>query len=402
MHPGAGNRVILLRILTINSGSSSIKFQLFDGEEPLLRGICDAIGLENSGISLEKPDNKDEPPEKEEKRIPNHETALKEILNSVKSFCDLSSISAVAHRVVHGGEAMREPIVVGTHELEEIRKLNNLAPLHNPHNILGIETMMKLLPSVKNIAVFDTAFHSTLPEEAFLYALPYEFYKEKKIRKYGFHGTSHAFVSKEAARILGSQKARIITCHLGNGASIAAVKEGKSIDTSMGMTPLEGLAMGTRSGDTDPAVVLSIAKDIGSPEAADKLLNKQSGLLGLSGISSDMRILHENESQEGAKRAMSVFSYRIVKYIGAYTAAMNGVDAIAFTGGIGENAWYIREKVLQHFAFLGLQLDPEKNKRSEQEISAPGSSVRVLVISTNEELEMAREAAAMLASPESP
>jgi len=390
-----------LRILTINSGSSSIKFQLFEGKQPILKGICDAIGLENSGISVEKPDDKEGIPEMEKKRIPDQETALKEILDSVKSFCDLSSISAVAHRVVHGGEEMREPLVVGARELEEIRKLNSLAPLHNPHNILGIETMMKLLPNVKNIAVFDTAFHSTLPEKAFLYALPYEFYKDKKIRKYGFHGTSHAFVSKEAARILENQNARIISCHLGNGASITAVKEGKSIDTSMGMTPLEGLVMGTRCGDIDPAVVLNLVKELGSPDSTGHLLNKKSGLLGLSGISSDMRILHENESQEGAKRAMDVFSYRIVKYFGAYIAAMNGVDAIVFTGGIGENAWYIREKVLQHFTFLGLQLDSEKNKKCETEISSSGSKVRVFVIRTNEELEMVREAETLLSKPNS-
>lgn len=389
-------------ILVINSGSSSIKYQLINmkNEEVISKGLIERIGIEGSRMKHKKNDEQF----LIERDIPNHETGLSillEVLQDEKMgvIKDLSDIKAVGHRVVHGGEKFASSVRIDEKVLAAIEENVNLAPLHNPPNIAGIKAAMKLLPGVPQVAVFDTAFHQTIPKVAYLYAIPYEYYEKYRIRRYGFHGTSHRYVSKRAAEILGKDynELKIITCHLGNGASIAAVKNGKSIDTSMGFTPLEGLVMGTRSGDIDPAIVtyLQEVENLSTQEIYD-ILNKKSGVLGLSGISSDMREI-ENGAIEGdpvARLTLDIYEYRIAKYIGAYTAAMNGVDAIVFTAGVGENSPILREEICEKYlGYLGVRIDKEKNdsKGKEVIISTKDSKVAVLVVPTNEELVIARD-----------
>ena len=328
------------------------------------------------------------------------EALTNEKTGAIKS---LDEVNAIGHRIVHGGEKFASSVVITDEVLEAVAQCNDLAPLHNPANLIGINACKELMPGVPMVAVFDTAFHQTMPEKAYLYGLPYEYYENYKVRRYGFHGTSHSFVSKETARFLGMdlENSKIIVCHLGNGASISAVKDGKCVDTSMGLTPLEGLVMGTRSGDIDPAIMEYIAKKENLDIAGVmNVLNKKSGLEGISGLSSDFRDLTAG-AKEGNKRAIAaieVFCYRVAKYVGSYVAAMNGVDAIAFTAGIGENVGLVREKVCSYLGYLGITLDAEANAKSGDNcvISAADSKVKVAVIPTNEELAICRETVALV------
>jgi len=387
-----------MKILVLNSGSSSLKFQLFEIKEKeyvLIKGIVDGIGLDNSFIKYEIKGNA----KKINKKIKNHKAALKDVLDIIlnnKIISSLSDIKAIGHRAVHGGEEFKKTVLINDKVMKKIDELSELAPLHNPANLTGMRVCKELLPNVKQVAVFDTEFHSNMPEKAFVYGIPYKYYKGDGIRRYGFHGTSHKYVSKKAAEILGKNydKLKIITCHLGNGSSIAAVQNGKSIDTSMGFTPLEGVIMGTRCGDIDPAIIFFLMKkEKLSVKEVDNLLNKKSGLFGISGISPDVRVLWDNE-KKGNKRAglaLDILGYRIAKYIGSYIAVLNGVDAIVFTAGIGENAFYVRERILKQFGYLGLKLDKKKNENNEVIITAKDSKVVAMVIPTNEELQIARE-----------
>ena len=384
-----------MKILVLNSGSSSLKFQVFDNEDVLIKGMVDEIGSENSFIKYDINGKQ----KKINEEIKSHKTALKDVLKIIienKVIQNLDEIKAIGHRAVHGGEEFKETVLVDEKVMKKIDDLKELAPLHNPANLMGMEVCKELLPNAKQVAVFDTSFHSSMDEKAFLYGLPYRYYKEYGVRRYGFHGMSHHYVSKKAAEIIGKKydKLKIITCHMGNGSSIAAVMNGKSIDTSMGFTPLEGVIMGTRCGDIDPAIITFLMKkEKLSVKEIDEILNKKSGLLGIFGKSSDVRVLWENE-KKGNKRAglaLDILGYRIAKYIGAYAAAMNGVDAIVFTAGIGENAFYVRERILKQFGYLGLKLDKKKNEKNEIEISTKDSKVRTFVIPTNEELQIARE-----------
>ena len=386
-----------MKVLVLNSGSSSIKFKLFDIEKelPLLSGVIEQIGEKSSHVKIEFDGKKLE----ERESIPNHKVGLeivdKMLIKSglIKNFGDLSGIG---HRVVHGGEKFSEPIIVDENAIVEMEKLIPLAPLHNPANIEGIKSSIEHAPNVPQIAVFDTAFHSSLPKHSYMYALPYEVYEENGVRRYGFHGTSHHFVSKEAAKFLdiNYDKFNAITLHLGNGASMCAIQNGKSVDTTMGLTPLEGLIMGTRSGDLDPAILfyLSRVKGMGIDDL-DKMLNKQSGLKGICG-NNDMRevgLMAEN-GDERAKLALDMFSYRIKKYIGAYSAVLGRVDAIIFTGGIGENDIDARERSCENLENLGIKLDKNRNNQRAKEIldiSDSKSRVKVLVVPTDEELEIA-------------
>ena len=368
-------------ILALNCGSSSVKYQLYSWEERrvITKGMIERIGQE----------------------YPDHKTALEQIIDKLTTgssavLKSLSEISAVGHRVVHGGEKFKSSVLIDAEVLEAIKSVKDLAPLHNPPNIAGIEAAQQVMPNISHIAVFDTAFHQTMPEHSYLYAVPYEWYGMYGVRRYGFHGTSHHYVSKKAAEILNKdyKKLKIISCHLGNGSSIAAVMNGKSIDTSMGFTPLEGIVMGTRSGDIDPAIIpFLMKKEKLSVKEIDDMLNKKSGLFGISGISPDVRVLWSSEKKGNKKAglALDILGYRIAKYIGAYIAAMNGVDAIVFTAGIGENAFYIRERVLKHFEYLGLKINKTRNKNNETIISADNSKIKAMVIPTNEELQIARE-----------
>lgn len=391
-----------MNVLVINCGSSSLKYQLInaDTEKALASGICERIGIDgkfkyksNTGAKVEK-----------EVTMETHETAIKIVLDAlidpengvIKS---LDEIGAVGHRVVHGGEKFAHSVVINDEVVKAIEECNDLAPLHNPANLIGINACKALMPNVPMVAVFDTAFHQTMPAKAYLYGLPSEYYDKYKIRRYGFHGTSHSFVSKRMAEFVGLDinNSKIIVCHLGNGASVSAVLNGKSIDTSMGLTPLEGLLMGTRSGDIDPAIIEFIANKEGKDiSEIMTILNKESGVQGLSGgLSSDFRDL-TTASEEGnvlATQALAVFSYRVAKYIGAYVAAMNGVDAIAFTAGIGENDDLVRAAVVSYLGYLGVTLDKENNSKRGDDIliSTPDSKVKVAIIPTNEELAIARE-----------
>ncbi len=388
-----------MNILVLNSGSSSVKFQLFDmgdGERLLVKGIADRIGLEESFL---RTDGSNGSQDQRPMALPDHRTALRavcDVLHSPRAAQQPGNgIAGVGHRIVHGGEAFAESVLIDDDVMGVLRRLNDLAPLHNPPNLLGIEVCREMLPAVPNVAVFDTAFHQTMPPKAFLYALPLELYRKYGIRKYGFHGTSHAYVAQEAARTLGRPLAemKVITCHLGNGCSITAFAQGRSVDTSMGFTPLEGLVMGTRSGDVDPAVPIYLIKDLGmNPEEVDDLLNKESGLAGLCG-SRDMRDVEERarQGEEAARMAIEVFVYRIQKYIGAYVAALEGLDAVVFTAGIGENSPFIRSKVLRPLRFLGLEIDEPKNERGETIFSADNSRIQALRIPTKEELVIARD-----------
>ena len=396
-----------MKILVINAGSSSLKYQLIDieTEEVLAKGLCERIGIDGSRLK-HSPEGKDEVII--EKPMKDHSDAIKLVLEALTDkeygvIADMNEISAVGHRVVHGGEAFSKSVVIDDSVKKAIEECIPLAPLHNPPNIIGIEACEKSMPGVPQVAVFDTAFHQTMPPKAFMYALPYELYQNDKIRRYGFHGTSHKYVSSQAAEMLGKpiEELKIITCHLGNGSSITAVDGGKSVDTSMGFTPLAGVVMGTRSGDIDPAIVKFIAdSEHMSLEKVDNLLNKESGVLGVSGVSSDFRDLQAaaESGNERAALALEMFMYSVKKCIGEYAVAMGGLDAIVFTAGVGENSGDVRRGVLEGTEFLGIKIDPEKNKLRGQkvEISTPDSKVKVLIIPTNEELMIARETAALV------
>ncbi len=395
-----------MNVLVINCGSSSLKFQLInsDTEAVLAKGLCERIGID--GRLTYQPEGGEKTTE--DKAMPTHTEAIQFVIDALTDaevgvVGSLDEISAVGHRVVHGGEKFASSTVITEEVFKAIEECNDLAPLHNPANLIGIEACQKLMPGTPMVAVFDTAFHQTMPEKAYMYGLPYEYYENYKVRRYGFHGTSHSFVSKRTAEILGKdyEATKTIVCHLGNGASICAVLNGKSVDTSMGLTPLEGLVMGTRSGDIDPAILEFLAKkedmDI---TALMNMLNKKSGVQGVSGLSSDFRDLTAG-AEAGNKRAqiaIDVFAYRVAKYVGSYAAAMNGVDAIAFTAGIGENVCLVREKVCEYLGYLGIELDKEANaKRGEEiEISTADSKVKVYVVPTNEELAIARETVALV------
>lgn len=396
-----------MNILVINCGSSSLKFQLINAESEnvLAKGLCERIGID--GRLVYQPAGGEK--EVTEAAMPGHKEAIQMVLNALKNpntgvIKSLDEVGAVGHRVVHGGEKFASSVILTDEVIKGIEECSELAPLHNPANLIGIAACKELMPSTPMVGVFDTAFHQTMPEEAYLYGLPYEYYEKYKVRRYGFHGTSHSYVSKRVAAFLGKdyENLKTIVCHLGNGSSLSAVQNGKCVDTSMGLTPLEGLAMGTRSGDIDPAIMEFIAKKENLDIAGVmSILNKKSGVYGLSkGLSSDFRDL-ENAQEEGntfAATARKVFNYRVAKYIGAYVAAMNGVDAIAFTAGVGENDHLVREEVCKYLGYLGITLDPEANKKRGQEIqiSTPDSKVAVLVIPTNEELAIARETMALV------
>ena len=396
-----------MNVLVINCGSSSLKFQLInsDTEDVLAKGLCERIGID--GRLVYQPAGGEK--EKTEADMPTHKQAIQMVLDALMNpktgvIKSLDEVDAVGHRVVHGGEKFASSVVINDEVMAAIEECNDLAPLHNPANLIGIRACQELMPKAPMVAVFDTAFHQTMPEKAYLYGLPYEYYEKYAVRRYGFHGTSHSFVSKHAADFLGLDlnNSKIIVAHLGNGASISAVLNGKCVDTSMGLTPLEGLVMGTRSGDMDPAIMEYIAKKEDLDIAGVmNVLNKKSGVYGLSkNLSSDFRDLEEamENGNKYAAAALEVFCYRVAKYIGSYVAAMNGVDAIAFTAGIGENAGIVREKVLAHLGYLGITLDAEANKKRGEDfvISTADSKVKVAVIPTNEELAIARETVALV------
>lgn len=397
-----------MNILVINCGSSSLKFQLIDSEteKQIAKGLCERIGIDGSQIIYQPAGG-----EKEETvtPMPDHTKAIELVLNALMNektgvVKSLDEIGAVGHRIVHGGEKFAASTVITDEVIEAIRACNDLAPLHNPANLIGIDACKKLMPNTPMVGVFDTAFHQTMPKEAYLYGLPYEYYEKYQVRRYGFHGTSHSYVSKRAAELLGKkyEDLKIIVCHLGNGASISAVQNGRCVDTSMGLTPLEGLIMGTRSGDIDPAIIEYIAhKENKTIDEMMTVLNKKSGVLGLSdNLSSDFRDLEKsyNAGEDRGVRTIRTFAYRVAKYIGAYTAAMNGVDAICFTAGVGENSPLVRKLACERLGYLGIALDAAKNdKRGEElEISTSDSKVKVLVVPTNEELAIARETAALV------
>lgn len=393
-----------MKVLVINAGSSSLKYQLIDtaDETVLAKGLAERIGIDNSVLS-HTPAGK----EKVEIRtdIKDHVQAVKMVIDALVHpeygvIKDMSEISAVGHRVVHGGEKFSSSVVIDDDVIEAIRANSDLAPLHNPANIVGIEACKSVMPDTPMVAVFDTAFHQTMPKEAYIYAIPYSAYEKYSIRRYGFHGTSHKYVALRAAKLLGRpiEELKIVTCHLGNGSSIAAVKNGRSVDTSMGFTPLEGLPMGTRCGAIDPAIITFLMeKENMTYQEINRYMNKESGVLGISGVSSDFRDLEAaaDEGNERAQLALDIFAYSIKKYIGAYAAAMGGLDCVVFTAGIGENNPNIRQKACEGLDFLGITVDNEKNqytkKGKEGEISTADSKVKVLVIPTNEELMIARE-----------
>lgn len=392
-----------MKILVINCGSSSLKFQLIDAESEKLiaKGLCERIGIEGSQLVYQKAGGEKQ---KTVTAMPDHTKAVSMVLEALTGAGDgvvssLDEIGAIGHRIVHGGEKFAASTLITDEVIREIQKCSDLAPLHNPANLIGIEACRALMPDTPMVAVFDTAFHQTMPQEAYLYGIPYEYYEKYKIRRYGFHGTSHSYVSHRAAELLGKEYAslKMIVCHLGNGASVSAIRDGHCIDTSMGLTPLEGLIMGTRSGDIDPAVIEFLAhKENLSIDEVMTILNKKSGVLGLSGnMSSDFRDLEDAylAGQEEGVRAMKGFAYRVAKYIGAYAAALDGADAICFTAGLGENSPIIREMVCSHLHYLGVALDPEQNQKRGEDliVSAPDAGTKVLVIPTNEELAIARE-----------
>ncbi|MGM8213598.1 acetate kinase [Virgibacillus sp. W0430] len=388
----------MAHILAINAGSSSLKFQLFQMPEEtvLAKGLIERIGLKDSIFTMNVHNHK----QKELGDIPSHEEAVKVLLEKLLAsnvISSLEEIEAIGHRVVHGGEYFSDSIKVNDKIISMIEEVSELAPLHNPANLTGIYAFRELLPSVPMVAVFDTAFHQTMPEQSYLYSIPYTYYEKYKIRKYGFHGTSHKYVSQRAAELLQTpiEKLRLISCHLGNGASIAAIQDGKSIDTSMGFTPLAGVTMGTRSGDIDPAIIpYLMEKTKKSAIEIIDILNKESGMLALSGFSSDLRDIEEEmHDNHRAELALEVFAARIHQFIGSYAAKMSGVDAIVFTAGVGENSDIIRKKVLTGLEFMGVYWDPSLNRIRGQEgfINYPHSPVKVLVIPTNEEVIIARD-----------
>lgn len=392
-----------MKVLVINCGSSSLKFQLIDSqsERCLAKGLCERIGIDGSMITY-APEGGEK--EKTVTPMPDHTEAIRLVLEALTNAStgvvkSLDEIGAVGHRVVHGGEKFAQSVVITDEVLQTVEECNDLAPLHNPANLIGINACRKLMPDTPMVGVFDTAFHQTMPEEAYLYGLPFAYYEKYKIRRYGFHGTSHSYVSRRAAEVLGRnyEDLKTIVCHLGNGASISAVKNGRCVDTSMGLTPLEGLIMGTRCGDIDPAILEFLAHKEGKTiDEVMSVLNKKSGVLGLSdNLSSDFRDLEDgyHKGDANASRALKTFCYRVAKYIGAYVAAMNGVDVICFTAGVGENAGIVRTFVCEYLGYLGIALDQEANGRRGQDIviSTPDSKTTVMVIPTNEELAIARE-----------
>ena len=397
-----------MNILVINCGSSSLKYQLInsESEEVLAKGLCERIGIDGSCITHQP---KGGEKVKTEIAMPTHTQAVAAVIEKltdekvgvVKS---LAEIDAVGHRIVHGGEKFASSVVIDAEVMKAIEDCNDLAPLHNPANLIGINACKEIMPDVPMVAVFDTAFHQTMPKKAYLYGLPYEYYEKYKVRRYGFHGTSHDFVSNRVAEIMGRKREdlKIIVCHLGNGASVSAVKNGKCVDTSMGLTPLEGLIMGTRSGDIDPAIVSFLADKEG--KTADEIINicnKKSGVLGLSGnVSSDFRDLAQAaaDGNEKADIALKTWAYHVAKYVGAYAAAMNGVDVIAFTAGVGENNVDARAEVCSYLGYLGVTINAEANKKrgEEVEISTPDSTTKVYVVPTDEELAIARETARLV------
>lgn len=395
-----------MNVLVINCGSSSLKFQLIDSESEsvLAKGLCERIGIDGRLVYQRADGEK----EVTEEAMPTHTEAVKMVLEALinpktGAIASLDEISAVGHRVVHGGEAFTESTLINEEVIAAIENVSELAPLHNPANLIGIAACQELMPGVPMAAVFDTAFHQTMPKEAYMYGIPYKYYEQYKVRKYGFHGTSHSYVSKRAAELLGKpyDSLKTIVCHLGNGASVCAVKNGKSVDTSMGLTPLEGLVMGTRSGDVDPSVLEYIAeKENFDIHQVLNVLNKESGVYGVSGVSSDFRDIEAaaEAGDERADLAQELFCYRVIHYIGAYAAAMNGVDAICFTAGLGENSGMIREKICANLGYLGVELNPEENKKRGEDliISTENSKVKVLAVPTNEELAIARETVALL------
>ncbi len=397
-----------MKVLVINCGSSSLKYQVIDSdsEKVLAKGLCERIGIDGRLVYQNVAKGLDK--EISDLAMPTHKEAVSFVLDALVNdktgaLSDLSEIGAVGHRVVHGGEKFTKSVVINEDVIKAVEECNDLAPLHNPANIIGIRACQALMPNVPMVAVFDTAFHQTMPAKAYMYGVPYSCYENYKVRKYGFHGTSHSFVSQKAAELNGTSydSTKTIVCHLGNGASICAVENGKSVDTSMGLSPLEGLIMGTRSGDIDPSAVEFIAKKEGLDFAGVmNLLNKKSGVEGISGVSSDFRDLKaaSDEGNEKARLAIEMFCYRVAKYVGSYVAAMNGVDVIAFTAGIGENTGWLREKVCAYFGYLGVKLDAEANKVAGEDklISAADSKVKVYCIPTNEELAIARETVALV------
>ena len=392
-----------MKVLVLNCGSSSLKYQLIDSETEnvLAKGLCERIGIDGSAITHQPADGQKV---KELADMPDHTAAVKNVISKLTDkevgvITSLSEISAVGHRMVHGGENFTGSVVINEEVISAIEECNDLAPLHNPANLIGVRSCQEIMPGVPMVAVFDTAFHQTMPKKAYMYGIPYEYYQKYKIRRYGFHGTSHDFVSNRAAEILGKDRKdlRIIVCHLGNGASVSAVKYGQSVDTSMGLTPLEGLIMGTRSGDLDPAIVSFIAEkeDLSAAQVVD-ILNKKSGVLGLSdGTSSDFRDLVEagKAGNEVAQGALDAYAYRVGKYIGAYAAAMKGVDVIAFTAGAGENNAEVRAMIAEYIEFLGTNVNPERNKIRGEEVilSDEDAKVVTMIVPTNEELAIARE-----------
>ena len=396
-----------MKVLVINCGSSSLKYQLIDMENEgvLAQGLVERIGIEGSILTQKVNGEKyiiEQPME-------SHKDAIRLVLEALVDenhgvIKNMNEISAVGHRVVHGGEKYSKSVLVNDEVMAYLEECVKLAPLHNRPNIIGIEACKALMPNTPMAVVFDTAFHGTMPKEAYSYALPYELYKEHGIRKYGFHGTSHKYVSGKVAEVLGKdiKDLKIVTCHLGNGVSLTAVKDGKSIDTTMGFTPLAGMPMGTRSGDIDPAIVIYLIKELGySVDEVNEILNKKSGILGISGLSSDFRDVRDAAYKKGDERsllAIDIYTYRIRTQIGAYAAAMGGLDVIVFTAGIGENADMIREGCLKNLEFLGVELDKERNKQNGEiaEISKDGSKVKVFVIPTNEELMIAKETIELL------
>ena len=397
-----------MNVLVINCGSSSLKFQLINAEteKVLAKGLCERIGID--GRLTYQPAGGEK--EKSDLAMPTHTEAIQFVIDALTNektgvVKSLDEIGAVGHRLVHGGEKFASSVVITDEVKKAVEECNDLAPLHNPANLIGVAACEKLMPGTPMVAVFDTAFHQTMPEKAYMYGLPYEYYEKYKVRRYGFHGTSHSFVSKRAAEVMGKSydEVKTIVCHLGNGSSVSAVLNGKCVDTSMGLTPLEGLVMGTRSGDIDPAIMEFIAKkenlDI---EGVMEVLNKKSGVFGISGgLSSDFRDLTDamNAGDKKAKIAMDVFSYRVAKYIGSYAAAMNGVDDIVFTAGIGENDDYVRQEVCKYLGYLGVDFDFEVNtglRGKAAELTKEGSKVKVFVIPTNEELAICRETVALV------
>ena len=396
-----------MNVLVINCGSSSLKYQLIDSESEavLAKGICERIGIDGRLVYQKAGLDK----EITEAAMPTHKQAIQMVLDALVNektgaLKSLHEIDAVGHRIVHGGEKFTKSTIITDEVLKTVEECNDLAPLHNPANIIGVNACRELMPEVPMVGVFDTAVHQTMPAKAYLYGIPYEYYEKYKIRRYGFHGTSHGYVSKELARFAGLdyENSKLIVAHLGGGASISAVLNGKCVDTSMGLTPLEGLVMGTRSGDIDPSIIEFIAhKENLSIDEILNILNKKSGVQGMSRVSSDFRDLEVAyyEGNELAINAVEVFSYKVAKYIGSYVAAMNGVDAIAFTAGIGENTDFVRAKIVDYLGYLGITLDKETNDKTRGEeayISTPDSKVKVCVIPTNEELAICRDTVALV------